>query len=665
MDCLRNNFAEGIILNGRYRTVSPLNHGSFGMVFMAEDILFRKQVALKCLTKPAADLDKTHGIMVDDKSEELVIHTRIGHHPHIVNLIDSFETETHSYLVLEYCSMGDLYEAIRYDKGPKETEHVRSFMLQLVEAVEHLHLKGIYHRDIKPENIFLTENGSLKLGDFGLATLDAWSYEVAVGSDRYMAPEQFDHQGNGMAPARADVWSIGICLLNILFSRNPFAEPAQSDLIFADFVHDRQSLFDVFPNMSIDTFDVIEHCLTLDPEKRSLSAVRDALMRVCAFTTDDESIDDFCADSRDVVTATAGRQPLRTPSIASPPVEQSETFPWSQALHMTSPNKDRQLSVIRDNESEDLFPSSRNSMQDWYSKADSQSISSNVDSGLGLSLGSSQFETVSSPTASSKPMLITGSLPTRGRNALSSIFGKKTQFESKSWSDMWEEEEEERAELEREKSTAKLHPARPSRPSRVSTLSQIDSESDGRSTPRAGLSEVAMPRLNARRPSSDSIKSTKSTDDDISEYTGFVFEDHLTMQKYSPPSKRSLIDKGMDKWSALGEKRRGANAPARESTATPVVDSPSKKRELFRPSNWRRNLVSPVTAPTQLSRATPHHQIWQQKSWNLSTDWRSTHNLPAQVLATGQRKPRASQLDGGNESASDDEWVGGWKELHV
>ncbi|KAB8349673.1 hypothetical protein FH972_023691 [Carpinus fangiana] len=663
MDCLRDNFVEGVLLNGRYLTISPLNHGSFGMVFMAEDLLFRKQVALKCLTKATAPRDKNSSMMVDDKSEELMIHTRIGHHPYIVNLIDSFETETHSYLVLEYCPQGDLYEAIRNDKGPKETEHVRSFMLELVSAVEHLHLKGIYHRDIKPENIFLTDSGNMKLGDFGLATLDAWCFETAVGSDRYMAPEQFDHQGGGMSPARADVWSIGICLLNILFSRNPFAEPAQSDLIFADFVRDRQSLFDVFPNMSMDTFEVITHCLAIDPEKRSLSALRDALMQVCSFTTDDESIDDFCADTRDVVAATVGRQPLRTPSIASPPLEQGEAFPWSKALQMTSPQK-RQLSAIHDNDSEDLFPSSRNSMQDWYSKADSQSINSTVDSGLGLSLGSSEFDNAQSPTARSRPMLIAGSLPSRGRSALSTLFGKKKQFESKSWSDMWEEEEEERAEMEREK-LQDLKPARPARPSRVSTLSQIDSESDGRSTPRAGLSELNMPSLNARRKSFDS---TNSQDDGISEHTGFVFEDHPATPKYSPPSKRSIIDKGIDKWSALGDKRRGANVPARDST--PTLES--KKREFFRPSNWRRNTAEskrPTTAlpatPSALSRTVPHHQIWQQKSWNLSTDWRSTHNLPSQVSNTPKRKTSALQLDGRDDSISDDEWVGGWKDLHL
>ena len=162
------------------------------MVFTAKDLTTDDLVAIKCVTKPSAAVNCPSAFAVDERSEELGVHLRLGEHPNVVNMLQSFETENHIYLVLEYCSNGDLYEAIRYDKGPLETEHVRDFMMQLVGAVEFIHSKGIYHRDIKPENIFLTQEGSMKLGDFGLATSDPWSYEIAVGSDRYMAPEQYD-----------------------------------------------------------------------------------------------------------------------------------------------------------------------------------------------------------------------------------------------------------------------------------------------------------------------------------------------------------------------------------------------------------------------------------------------------------------------------------------
>lgn len=233
------------------------------MVLAARDTTTGEDVAIKCITKPnaTAAVNCPGTVATDEHSEELAIHSRLSRHPNIVNLIHDFETDNHRYMVLELCNNGDLYEAIRIGKGPLETGHVRDFMLELVRAVEYLHANGVYHRDIKPENIFLTSEASMKLGDFGLATTDTWSTEFAVGSDRYMAPEQYDVSvyGYGYSPAACDIWAIGIVLLNVLFQRNPFATPSQKDVLFADFARDRQSLFDIFPNMSQDTYNVLVH----------------------------------------------------------------------------------------------------------------------------------------------------------------------------------------------------------------------------------------------------------------------------------------------------------------------------------------------------------------------------------------------------------------------
>lgn len=655
------------MLNGRYETVSPLNHGSFGMVFMARDCHSGSLVAVKCLTKSSAAKDADSSFMVDDRSEELAIHTRIGAHPNIVNLLDSFETENHNYLVLEYCSQGDLYEAIRQDKGPKQTDHIRDFMLQLVNAVEYLHNRSIFHRDIKPENIFLTDDGKMKLGDFGLATMDLWSYEASVGSDRYMAPEQYDPAGNGLSPARADIWSIGICLLNILFSRNPFAVPATSDPLFADFAKDRQSLFDVFPNMSQDAFEVLRHCLVVDPAKRSLEMVKETLKGVVSFTCDDDTSDDFCTDQRNVLTATANREPLRTPSITSPVAENGEFFQWAKHLHAVPAVKARQLSVIHDDETEDLFPGSEADARDWYSKAETQSINSIVDSGLGVSITSGP------PLAAyindrSRPVAI-GSVPTFGSRArgLASLFSKKREFESKSWSDMWDEEEEERLQSERDVELSKTMPIGKSR---LSQLSQADTEDDGRSTPRGYLVELHNPG-NAPRTSTDSRLSLDDSNEHVSEHTGFIFDDDRTptqsMARYSPPKRTSL----KDKWSALGDRRRGTF----DSTSRELV-SPDTKKRIIRAKEWRRNIGEKVVG---LSRTYAggdtqklDHGVWQQKEWSVSKDWRRSNQ---DLNKPNPLRPDMSQLDGSadvsdfddNESAivDDDDWYGGWKDLHV
>ncbi|EDN90618.1 hypothetical protein SS1G_00018 [Sclerotinia sclerotiorum 1980 UF-70] len=414
MECLREKFYDGVVLDGRFETISPLNHGSFGMVFMAKDLITNEIVAIKCLTKKSATMtDADSAFAIDEHSEELSCHARLGSHPNIVNLIHSFETEAHVYIVLEFCSRGDLYEAIRTGTGPLETEHVRQFMLQLIDAVAYIHSKGMYHRDIKPENIFLTQSGEMKLGDFGLATSEKWSYETTVGSDRYMSPEQYDSA-------------------------------------------DKQSLFDVFPTMSQDTYEVIAQCMSLDPRKRSLAGAREAIERVLSFTTFDEFADDFSsADRRGI--PSSNREPLRTPSIQSPQIDAGASFPWAKALHASPPQQFRQLSAIPDEDydSEDLFPGSEVSKKDWFSMGEqTPSMESVLDSSFGSSMQSLAIRRhmkAGPPKASLTP--ISGSLPIAMAKpiplpSMASVFGKKSDMVSKSWGDLWDEEMEEEEELD-------------------------------------------------------------------------------------------------------------------------------------------------------------------------------------------------------------------------
>jgi serine/threonine protein kinase len=558
MECSREKFYDGVVLDGRFETVSPLNHGSFGMVFMAKDLTTNEFVAIKCLTKKSAAGNCDSSFAVDEKSEELACHARLGSHANIVNLIHSFETEAHIYIVLEFCSRGDLYEAIRTGTGPLETEHVRQFMLQLVDAVAYIHAKGMYHRDIKPENIFLTQTGEMKLGDFGLATSESWTYETTVGSDRYMSPEQYDSAGAGYAPEQADIWAIGICLLNILFSRNPFTTPTESDPLFLDFSRDKQSLFDVFPTMSQDTYEVIAQCMSLDPKKRSLKAAREALERVVSFTTFDESLDDFSLAERRGI-ASANREPLRTPSIQSPQMDTC-SFPWAKALHASPPQQFRQLSAIPDDEdyhSEDLFPSSEESNNDWFSVGQqTPSMASILDSSFGTSMMSLNIRRqakVGPPKASLTP--ISGSLPItmskpRPVPSMSSVFGKKSEIASKSWSDIWDEDiEEEEEEAERQ---LKLRQMQNARTWSHESKSEDDTIRQGGPLEPKSLSFVNIPKLNP-----EAGRNTADIDGDLVA-DGFFFHDEPKQvspqhsPRYSPPSKRTTFDK----WSALGERRR-------------------------------------------------------------------------------------------------------------
>jgi len=305
---------------------------------------------------------------------------------------------------------------------------------------------------------------------------------------------------------------------------------------------------------------------------------------------------------------------------------------------MTSPAQ--QLSVIDDIELEDaMFPDEEPLHQNVYkSQRDNVSLVSFVDSGLGASIKSTNTSVDAVNTTRSKPMPISGSLPVTAARpipSLAAIFGKRGEFQSKSWSDIWDED------AEAENAMISDHDNDDNVFFRRDSLASLSSASNGSDTPRVGLSEMNADIVNNAR--ATPIKVNK-VDKAVSEHTGFLFEEHtpedlavktptpeLPMaHKYSPPSKRSILDK----WAALGDKRRGQTPIKSESRTTSKVMTftpltPNKRAKPNPPSkglNWslwgsgHRNLntASPVLSPDA------------KKDWSASNDWRraekSLHN---------------------------------------
>jgi serine/threonine protein kinase len=400
----------------RYTVLDTLNQGSYGIVVLARDSETQSHVAIKCLTKPQS-VDSSNDEPCPFYRQELHFHTILAEYDpslpgddNVVRCLDAFETSQNAFLVLEYCDLGDLYENIMQGRIPRDTQTVKDMMLQLVNAVQYCHAAGVYHRDIKPENILMSvmEDGSgrplFKLGDFGLATHDEWTTDVGTGSDRYMAPEQFENIHDGYSPEKADIWAVGCCLLNLVFSRNPFKAPSTSDPIFADYVRDPMSLCDVFPTMSNDTFEVLRHALAIDPTKRDLEKVREAIENLRNWT-DSETVDDECPEkvqtdftcyADEPITCTVfNRAPLRTPSLAqnqpffSTPVD-GTPFPWASALRKPVGT----ITSIEESEDEDteyysdvVDDHETTSIKDTDRKFETDDGRSS-DSGLGTSLGS-------------------------------------------------------------------------------------------------------------------------------------------------------------------------------------------------------------------------------------------------------------------------------------
>jgi serine/threonine protein kinase len=146
-------------------------------------------------------------------------------HPAIPKALGIGEDWHHPYLVMEFVE-GELLSSVLQREGRLPWPRASELLLQLLDALEYLHARGIYHRDLKPENLVLTPEGRLKILDFGLALVGGrprvtWrGFSGLAGTPEYMAPEQIRGERGG---ARSDVYAAGVILYEMLRGRPPFS----------------------------------------------------------------------------------------------------------------------------------------------------------------------------------------------------------------------------------------------------------------------------------------------------------------------------------------------------------------------------------------------------------------------------------------------------------
>jgi serine/threonine protein kinase/cytochrome c-type biogenesis protein CcmH/NrfG len=211
-----------------YRILDRLGGGGMGVVYKAEDTRLKRLVALKFLP-PALSTDP-HAL---ERFEREAQAASALNHPHICTIHDIDEHEGRRFIAMELLEGQTLKE--RFQGRPLPTAEIVDLGLQLADALEAAHAKGIVHRDVKPANIFVTTRGAAKLLDFGVAKLAAepqaaseastaaaeWvtGAGAALGTIGYMSPEQV----RGDAPdARTDLFSLGVVLYEMATGTAPF-----------------------------------------------------------------------------------------------------------------------------------------------------------------------------------------------------------------------------------------------------------------------------------------------------------------------------------------------------------------------------------------------------------------------------------------------------------
>lgn len=205
----------GSLVSGRYLVKAFVAAGGMASVYKAQDTVLEREVALKII-HPHLATDKS---FVDKFRREAKMAAQLSH-PNLVNIFDQGTDNEIIFLVMEYVPGIDLRDALN-DFGPLDANRALEILEPLTAGLAAAHAAGILHRDLKPENVFLANDGSVKLGDFGLAREISAHTQTGsiVGTVAYLSPELVQR---GQADARSDIYSLGVMLFEMITGKQPY-----------------------------------------------------------------------------------------------------------------------------------------------------------------------------------------------------------------------------------------------------------------------------------------------------------------------------------------------------------------------------------------------------------------------------------------------------------
>src|SRR6202140_3991396 len=260
---------------GPYEILSGIGAGGMGEVYKARDTRLDRTVAIKVLPTHLADRAELR-----ERFEREAKTIASLNHPHICTLHDTGHQDEIDYLVMEYLEGETL--AQRLLKGPLPIQQVLQYAIEIADALDKAHRKGITHRDLKPGNIMLTKSGT-KLLDFGLAKLkqevspatpvsqlptmkSAITGEGTIlGTLQYMAPEQVEAKE---VDARTDIFAFGAVVYEMATGKKCFEGKSQASLIAAILEREPPSMSSLQPVTPPALDRVVKRCLAKDPDDR-------------------------------------------------------------------------------------------------------------------------------------------------------------------------------------------------------------------------------------------------------------------------------------------------------------------------------------------------------------------------------------------------------------
>jgi serine/threonine-protein kinase len=211
---------------GNYKIVDKLGEGGMGSVFKGVDLMLEREVAIKMLRPELA----SQANVVERFRSEAVTLAKLNH-PNVATLHSFFRQGNDFFMVMEFVR-GETLDAVIKRQGAMPCDRAVELFCHALEGIDHAHKMGIVHRDIKPANMMLTESGSIKVMDFGIARVLGTDRMTRaghlIGTVEYMSPEQVRGEETD---ARSDIYSLGILLYEMLTGRVPFNSTSEYELM--------------------------------------------------------------------------------------------------------------------------------------------------------------------------------------------------------------------------------------------------------------------------------------------------------------------------------------------------------------------------------------------------------------------------------------------------
>ena len=245
-----------------YKIIEKLGEGGMGIVYRAEDTKLKRQVAIKFLPHHiSANEEERKRFEIEAQSAAAL------NHPNIATIHAIEESGNDTFIVMEYIEGVELKDKIK--SSSISIEESINIAIQIAEGIEAAHKKGIVHRDIKSQNIMITNDGKVKIMDFGLAKVRGETQLTKIGSTigtaAYMSPEQA--QGEE-ADSRSDIFSFGVVLYEMLTTRLPFNAEHQAALIYSVINENPLPVARFNDKVSPDLERIVFKALAKDKEER-------------------------------------------------------------------------------------------------------------------------------------------------------------------------------------------------------------------------------------------------------------------------------------------------------------------------------------------------------------------------------------------------------------